>query len=65
MSAPQVIALNRTEVAIPEVEGHVVLGVRWDVGRVTRVPPGVPGEGAYRRAWRWVQHAEQWSGPVT
>lgn len=61
MSAPEVVSLDRTEVAVPEVEGRAVLGVVRDVGRQGRVPPGVPGERANRRPRRRVQQRQEWS----
>jgi hypothetical protein len=46
MSAPEVSALDRTEVAVPQEEGLPALGIVGDVGGQCRVPPRIPSEGA-------------------
>lgn len=44
MSAPQIITLNWTEVAVPQVEWCAILSVTRDIRRIARVPPWVPGK---------------------
>lgn len=44
MSAPQVATFNWTEVAVPQIKRCAVLSVARNIGRITRVPPWVPGE---------------------
>lgn len=57
VSTPQVAALHRAEIRVPQEEWSSILGVARYVGREARVPPWVPGEGADRRGWIWLQHA--------
>lgn len=44
MSTPQVITFNWTEVAVPQKERCAVLSIARNIGRITWVPPWVPGE---------------------
>lgn len=62
VSAPEVVALDRAEVAVPQEEGRALLGVLGYVGGVARVPPGVPREGAYGRVRRGLEHVQERPG---
>ena len=64
MPAPEVIALDRAEIAVPQEEGRAVLSVGGDVWRVARVPPRIPREGADGRIGRWFEHVEERSAPA-
>lgn len=44
MSAPQIATFNWTEVAVPQIKRCAILSVARNIGRVTWVPPWVPGE---------------------